>query len=67
MKIINVPVGFPDDFIPPDEFDGMEDPGSTRRCCECPLYFHDTYEPYEDCAVLGLSKGNECPIKPLFK
>ena len=67
MKIINVPVGFPDDFSPPDKFDGTEDCGSTGKCCPCPFYSHDVYEPYEGCALSHMVKDNECPIMPLFE
>ena len=66
MKIINVPVGFPDDFFPPDKFDGMEERWATGQCLDCPFYWHDTYESDEGCAILHMSEGYECPIRPLY-
>lgn len=64
--IINVPIEFPDDFYPPERFDGVEKLNATGFCQGCPLYYHDTYEPFEFCMVGHTVKDDECPIRPLF-
>lgn len=58
-------VEFPDGFIPPEKFDGVEDAASTGVCEKCPFYTHDCYEPIEDCC-LSDEKNLQCPIREYF-
>ena len=61
-----IEIEFPDNFIPPETFDGVEDIESSGTCEQCPFYIHDTYDPYEDCNFPGNNSLSKCPIKHYF-
>ena len=58
-------VEFPDGFMPPEKFDGVQDTASTGICEKCPFYTHDCYEPIEDCC-LSDENNLQCPIREYF-
>ena len=58
-------VEFPDDFIPPEKFDGTEEWGATYRCENCPFYTHDIYDPNESCCISEKAYV-QCPIREFF-
>ena len=63
MKMVALEIEFPDDFTPPEKFDGCESIYQKGTCEPCPFYYHDTYDPYEGCSLGGEDK---CPIRKYF-
>lgn len=72
MKVrLTFDIELPDDFEPPEEFDGSNYPYKDGICEECPFYQCDSYEPIDGCGLrVPLQKrdgDNKCPLREFFK
>lgn len=68
IKKIELELEFPEDFMPPEEFE--EPTGSGRRydtkCDPCPFYvWYDDYA-YGDCTLPAVGCDGKCPLKKFF-
>lgn len=65
--IKNITINFPDDFVPPEEFDPATLKNSWEsKCSKCPFYwFSDDQGDF--CQFPDDSSGIKCPIRKYFE